>query len=217
MKQKTLLITILLIANQMILAQSRTIIRTEKDYSTNLRLSYNSSIIYPGVRIGTETLLKRTELTKKSKLANTKLIFKDRLFTTNLGFYHHSNFHTNTYITAGYTFRRTKNKGFFTEFCPEIGYSRTFLSGTTYKVNDSGNASIKKMAGYNYALISVGLGLGYDFSKTKSKPFMVSYRVNLITMFPYNSFLYARPTMEIGLTYKPKKFLVCDAKIIKKI
>ena len=44
--------------------------------------------------------------------------------------------------------RRTKSRGFLTEFSPEVGLSRTFLGGTTYKVDDNGNVTIKKLAGY---------------------------------------------------------------------
>src|SRR5690554_8160680 len=86
--------------------------------------------------------------------------------------------------------RRTNQKGLFTEFSPKLGYSRTFLGGTTYQVNENGNVSIKKMAGYNYALVSLGVGLGYDFSVSKSKPIAIYSKINMLTMFPYNSTIY---------------------------
>jgi hypothetical protein len=175
--------------------------------SSNLKISYNSTIIYPGMRVGFEIPLKRIELNKINKSGTEKKIVKDRFLTTNLSFYHHPTFHTNWYLTAGYTMRKTKSKGFFTEFCPEIGYSRTFLGGETYTVNDQGEVALKRFAGYNYALISVGFGMGYDFSKTKGKPISIFYKFNLLTMFPYNSKLYIRPAMEIGIIYKPKNFL----------
>ena len=196
-------------------AQQDTTKIQRQNFSLNLKASYNSSIVYPGLRIGTETMIKRIELTKTKKQKN-KLIFKDRLFTTNLSFYHHPTFHTNTYITAGYTFRRTREKGFFTEFCPEIGYSRIFLGGTTYIVDNSGTVSIKKLAGYNYALVSVGLGVGYDFSKIGVKPISIFYKFNIISMLPYNSTFYIRPAMELGVIYKPKKLLSFNAKTIRK-
>lgn len=184
-------------------------------YASNIKLSYNSSLIYPGMRVGLETPIKRIELLKTNQSGFTKTIFKDRFLTANLSFYHHQTFHDNVYLTLGYTFRRTKDKGFFTEFCPEIGYSRTFLGGTTYQVTDNGDVSIKKFAGQNYALASIGFGLGYDFSKIKSKPFAVFYKFNVITMFPYNNTLYVRPAMEVGIIYKPENFISFNTKVKK--
>jgi len=170
-------------------------------------LAYNSSLIYPGARMGIETPIARTYLTKLLKSGDKKEIVNDQFITANLSWYHHPYFHDNIYLTFGWTMRSTRSKGFFTEFSPEAGYSRTFLGGTTYKVNDNGDITIEKLAGYNYALISVGGGIGYDFSVIKSKPFLVVYKLNLLTMFPYNSTIYMRPAMELGLIYKPTDFL----------
>jgi hypothetical protein len=180
--------------------------------SSNLVLSYNSSIIYPGARFGFEfpvyTIYKNT--VKKSGIR--KDYMKDRFITAQLSWYHHPAFHDNYYLTAGWTMRRTKSTGFFTEFSPEIGFSRTFLGGTTYQVDESGNVTIKKLAGYFYALASVGGGIGYDFSKTKQKPFLVLSKLNLLAMFPYNSTIYLRPTLEIGFIYKPAHFIPLKVK-----
>ncbi len=211
MKNK-LKIILLLMVNTICLSQTVATESYQEKTTSNLKLSYNSSLIYPGMRVGFETPIKRIELFKTNQSGITKTIFKDRFLTANLSFYHHPTFHDNVYLTVGYTMRRTRDKGFFTEFCPEIGYSRTFLGGTTYNVNDNGDVSIKKFAGYNYALASLGFGLGYDFSKTKSKPFSIFYKLNVFTMFPYNSTLYVRPAMEIGVIYKPKKFLSFNTK-----
>jgi hypothetical protein len=206
-------VIILLFTIQRMQAQSGSAQGAKQLVSSNLKLSYNSSIIYPGLRIGTESLVKRIAVTK----AKNKLIYKDRFLTSNFSFYHHPTFHTNTYLTVGYTFRRTRHKGFFTEFSPEIGYSRTFLGGTTYQVGDNGNVSVKKLAGYNYLLSSIGFGVGYDFSKkSNNHPIAMFLKPNIIVMAPYNSFLYVRPTLELGVIYKPKNFLKHSTKNIKK-
>ena len=83
------------------------------------------------------------------------------------------------------------------------GFSRTFLGGTTYRVDDRGNISVVKLAGYNYALITIGGGLGYDFTAKKQLPVSGFAKMNLILMFPYNSTLYFRPVLEIGIRYTP--------------
>jgi hypothetical protein len=213
MIKKTVLLLIFVLSSIVSFAQQDTLQKLKS--ATNLRLSYNSSVVYPGIRVGTETLLKRIELTKYSKNGSNKIIYKDRFLNTHLSFYNHPTFHTNTYLTIGYSLRRTRSKGFFTEFNPELGYSRTFLNGTTYIVDNSNNVSIKKFAGYNYILASIGLGIGYDFSKTKMKPISVFYKANLISMFPYNSTIYLRPTMELGIIYKPKNFLPLNTRFKK--
>lgn len=180
--------------------------------SSNLKLAYNSSLIYSGARLGVEFPVKTTYVNKFRNSGKKRDFIRDLFVTINLSWYHHPQFHDNIYFTSGCILRRTKPNGFFTEFSPEIGYSRTFLGGTTYAVDNDGNISIRKLAGYNYAFISVGEGLGYDFSKTKSMPYLVYYKFNLFSMFPYNSTFYLRPAMELGLIYKPSDFLSIKTK-----
>ena len=192
-------------------SQSADSVRVEKK-SSNLSMSYNSSIVYPGVRVGVELPVQTISITKTKKSGKTKDFVEDRFVTANLSWYHHPSFHDNSYLTVGWTMRRTKQSGFVTEFSPEIGLSRTFLGGTTYKVDDSGNVTIKKEAGYYYALVSVGGGIGYDFSKKKHKPLLIFSKCNVFMMFPYNSTIYLRPAIELGLVYKPQNFLCLKVK-----
>lgn len=175
--------------------------------SSNMVLSYNSSMIYPGARFGVEFPVKTIYITSINRSGKRRDFTKDRFVTTNLSWYHHPAYHDNLYFTAGWTMRRTKAKGLFTEFSPEIGISRTFNGGTTYHVDNTGNVTRKRLAGYYYALVSVGGGIGYDFSKTKQRPFLIFSKMNLLMMFPYNSTIYLRPAVEIGLIYKTLNFL----------
>jgi hypothetical protein len=167
------------------------------------KFSYVSSIIYPGLSAGAELPLLQInkELLKKSKPP----YFKERFVTCNLNWYHHPGFHDNLYITAEWVLRRTHYRGFITEFSMGPGFSRTFLGGTTYQVNDNGDVSVIKLAGYNYALITIGGGVGYDFSMHKNLPISSFAKMNLITMFPYNSTIYFRPVLELGVRYSPYK------------
>ena len=180
--------------------------------TSNLSSSYISSLIYPGARLGVELPVNTIYISKIRKSGKTKDFTKDRFVTANLSWYHHPAFHDNVYLSAGWTMRRTKSNGFLTEFSPEVGLSRTFLGGTTYQVDDNGNVSIKKYAGYYYALVSVGGGIGYDFSITKRKPLAIFSKINVLMMLPYNSTIYLRPVMEIGLIYKPIDFLSLKVK-----
>lgn len=170
--------------------------------SVNLKLLYNSSLIYAGSRLGIEFPVKSFSTTVIKKSGWKKELIKDRFISANLSWYHHPYFHDNLYLTAGWTMRRSKESGFFTELSPEIGVSRTFLAGTTYKVDDAGNVSPEKFAGYFYALISIGGGIGYDFSIKRQKPIMIFFKLNLITLYPYNNTIYVRPAIETGFNWK---------------
>jgi hypothetical protein len=174
--------------------------------SANLTLSYNGSLIYPGARFGFEFPVRSIELTKK-KSSGEKIFIKDRFVTAQIGWYHHTSFHDNLYLTTGFTMRRIQPRGFFTQFSPEIGYSRTFLGGTTYTVDENDEVDINKLAGNNHLLLSVGAGLGYDLEKAKNKPFAIYSKFNALLMYPYNSTFYLRPTIELGVIYKPENFL----------
>lgn len=145
----------------------------------------------------------RNYVKKLKKQGKEKSFTKDRFIEGNLNWYHHPDFHDNIWLTAEWVMRRTSQKGFISEFSCGPGYSRTFLGGTTYRVADNGNISVVKLAGYNYALISVGGGFGYDYFVKKQLPFSVFGKMNVISMFPYNSTIYFRPVLELGIRYMP--------------
>lgn len=169
----------------------------------NLKLTYISSLIYPGVSTGIEFPLQNSKWQGSGKQTLHKSVSKNRLIAADLNWYHHPAFHDNIYLSVEWIMRRIKSGGFVSEFSAGSGYSRTFLAGTTYRVNDNGSISIVKLAGYSYALITVGGGFGYDFSVNKQLPFSTLAKINLITMFPFNSTLYLRPVLEIGIRYRP--------------
>jgi hypothetical protein len=121
----------------------------------NIKLSYISSIIYPGISTGIEFPLHNYYVQILKRQEYIKSFTKGRFISGNINWYHHPYFHDNLYLTAEWVMRRTKNTGFISEFSAGPGYSRTFLGGTTYKVDDNGNISIIRLAGSNYALITV--------------------------------------------------------------
>jgi len=192
-------------------AQNVDSIHVEKK-SSQLTLSYISTLIYPGSSIGVEFPVSTIYVSKSKKHTGVKDFTEERFVTTNLSWYHHPAFHDNVYFSAGWVMRRTKSRGFMTQFSPQVGVSRTFLGGTTYRVDDNGIATIKRLAGYYYALVSIGGGIGYDFSKTKQLPFLIFSKLNVLMMFPYNNTIYFRPVIEIGLIYKPSDFLSLKVK-----
>ena len=167
------------------------------------KLSYNSSLIYPGISTGIEFPFKIVNVQLYKNEKPLKCIRKGKFISGNINWYHHPDFHDNLYLTAEWVMRRTRYTGFISEFSVGPGFSRTFLGGTTYRVDDNGNVSIVKLAGYNYALVTIGGGFGYDFSMMKQLPFSTVAKMNLISMFPYNSTIYFRPVLELGIRYTP--------------
>ena len=178
-------------------------IDTASLHSSNLRAAYNSSLIYPGATIGIDFPVHYITFTKYRKDSTSKSLYKLRFFSASLGYYHHQGFHDNLYILPEWVMRRSKPGPWFTEFTAGLGYSRTFLGGTTYRVDESGNVSIVPLAGFSYAVAAVGFGVGYNYFVTKNIPVCIYSRLNLLVMFPYNSTIYPRPTLEIGIIYTP--------------
>jgi len=62
---------------------------------------------------------------------------------------------------------------------------------------------VVKLAGYSYALLTIGEGFGFDFSVKRHLPFSTVAKMNLLTMFPYNNTVYFRPVLELGIRYNP--------------
>jgi hypothetical protein len=125
--------------------------------SSNLLISYNSSLIYPGIRIGIEIPVYSVNLTKNTNAGRKKSIIKNRFISVNSGWYHHPGFHDNLYFTAEWTMRRTYKDRLFNDYSIGTGYCRTFLGGTTYHADKNGTVNIIKSASYNYALIITGV------------------------------------------------------------
>ncbi len=170
--------------------------------TANIKLAYLGSIVYPGIEVGAEYPLRLLSLTKVKRSGKEKLLQKDRFVSTSLGWYQHKNYQDIVYLQAEYVMRRQNSTGFYTEFLPGIGISRGFVGGTTYQVSDDGNVKVKKSKGYNYAMASLGAGLGYDFARHYTFPAAAYARLTVLTMFPYNSTINVRPTIEIGINAK---------------
>jgi hypothetical protein len=187
--------------------KSRVTLPKEIIKTPNIKAAYLGSIIYPGFKIGAEFPMyaKETTITKKSGSIKVKL--KERFITGNLGFYYHKTFHANWMLSAEWQMRKTRQNGWFTEWATGLGYSRTILDGTTYKVSDAGEVTKVRFAGNHYFLMSIHGGLGYDFMVKKQKPLKLYFKGGLFVLAPYNSFIYPRPTAELGMITSVSNFI----------
>jgi len=180
--------------------------------SSNLKLAFNGSIIYPGFRTGIEYPIQKINVSRYRGKRSVRNFVKYRYLSGEIGYYHHQTFHDNIYLLVGWQMRKQRPHGFFTEFSPAAGYSRTFLGGETYLVDAAGNISLVKGAGYNYAMIAIGGGCGYS-----CRPGISAYfRPSLLTMFPSVNLIYIRPTVELGVICQPKHFLSAHPKVTSK-
>ncbi|MBP7509418.1 MAG: hypothetical protein KA807_16520 [Prolixibacteraceae bacterium] len=172
----------------------------------NVKLGYNFDFINPGFTAGYEHLYKIKNNERKLKSGKIRSSKWESIISGNIGFYHHTGFHDNIYVTFGWAKRRVSAKGFYFDFSPEIGLSRTFVAGTTYNIENPDNIEIKSSSGYFYPLLGLGFGIGHDFSaRNKNIPIMASLNIKGIAMYPYNSFFYLRPIVELGLIYRIKQ------------
>ncbi len=162
-----------------------------------IKISYISTVIFPGASAGAEFILKASPLINRHNPRKLK-VTREQLLTADIDYYHHPGFHDNLYFTAGWEYRRIRTNGYFTELSAGLGYSRTFLGGTTYRVADDGSVSIWHNAGYSYALLTTGGGAGFDLSARGDIPVKLFLDMNVIFMYPYNSTIYFRPLLKGG-------------------
>jgi hypothetical protein len=210
MKKLVFVVLLMLINWQLSLAQKSVTVRKDIDKSLNLKAAYMSNLIYPGFKLGVEFPIYAKEKTRTKGNGATKVKLKERFIATNLSFYHHPTFHTNFVLSAEWQKRKTRQNGWFTEFAPGLGLSRTFLAGETYKQNESGGFEKVNLAGHTYFMASVMGGVGYDFKVKKEKPVKAYLKYGLLILTPYNDFILPRPTVELGVikalsTFKKKK------------
>ncbi len=173
---------------------------------SEFKISYISSLIYPGLSLGAGIRVKGNNNSAGTSRSIISYPARSQHITLNLNWYHHPGFHDNLFVTSEWTFRRTRENGFFTEYSGGPGYSRTFLGGTTYVVKYDGSVSVKKHPGYSYAMITAGWSAGYSFAADRWLPNVISGKISLVAMFPYNSTIYLRPVLEFGLRFNISQF-----------
>lgn len=163
-----------------------------------VKIAYTGSLIYPGFSTGAEILLKTSVVTGTKNIPEKQSRTRNQLITLNINYYHHREFHDNLFLTAEWIYRKIRSGGFFSEYSAGAGFSRTFLNTTAYRVADDGTVSVLKHPGYNYALITAGGGIGFDFFPGKRVPLQAFTKMDIIGMYPYNNVIYLRPVLELG-------------------
>ena len=129
----------------------------------NFLFSTNSK----GWQMGIGKLLKQKEIHVLKKSGIEKVRTKSRALYGNIGYYYQPQFQHNWSLTAEYALGHAYQNGFYSEFSPFLGVSRTFLTGTTYTVGDNGTVTKDNLAGNWYVTGGFSTGLGVNFEKPK--------------------------------------------------
>lgn len=175
---------------------------------------FTNKLLGAQVGLGKTVALKEKHVFKRS--GKEKINTKSRVLYGNLGYYDQPGLHQNALLTAEYAMTRANRRGFYTEFTPLLGVSRTFLPGTTYEVDDVGNVSIDKNAG-NWTLTGgLGLGLGKSF---ENKPFhplkTISARLVTQVFYPNFRFVSLKPSLQLNTTWELNRLQTLVDKKIK--
>jgi hypothetical protein len=141
--------------------------------------------------------LKQKEIHKRSQ----KVIRKERWFSTNLGFYTQPELHNSLFLTGSYSLKRINSHGFYGQFRPFLGMSKTFLNEESYSVDVNNNVVLNKLTGDFYLIGGLGLGIGKVFSPEKS-PFIRDIQAGFLLQayYPNFRFIALRPAFQVGFS-----------------
>lgn len=200
MNRNSILITVFLLLTPSLLF-SKGVIDSVKTVTLNtpVSISYLGDYIFtkPGVKLSMENTIRQTILKKRS----SKIVLNSIYYPINLSWYNHKGYNSALMLSSGIGYRSLHKKGLFFGSGLNLGIMRTFINGTTYTVDDSGEISTTT-GGYFYGNINISLEAGYDFSKrSKSLPLSSFLKLNGLTQFPYNSGSVFHIMAEIGIRY----------------
>ncbi len=173
---------------------------------TGIKVAFLATPRYPGFDLGIERPYLVTQL-EKTRHQESRYISKTRYLSANLGYYHHPTYHDLFFLRLEHQYRRQGSGGWFTEWAPGVGFSRSFLGGETYSVSDGGQITRKTLAGFNYALVSLSGGGGYRFAKERANPVLIYAKTSVLCLFPSNSNFYLRPVVSLGVVFSSGSFL----------
>ena len=187
-------------------ATAPTIIKTSSLFSTR-SIGFQASV---------EKYFIHKEINKLRKSGRIKTIKKDRFLSLDLGYYYQSGLHHNWFLTGTYSLRRTGKRGFYAEFSPFIGLSRTFIAEETYKVNSNGDVELSHLSGDWYLTSGFGYGMGKTFDTPKSFLLKDIYAKLFIQyMYPNFGFIGLKPSIQVGTSFSLDKLQQRSKRILK--
>ncbi len=156
-----------------------------------------------GFQIGLDQYFIEKIILKQRKSGAIKTIKKDRFLSLDLGYYYQAGLHHNWSLTAAYVLKRTGNRGFYSEFSPFLGVSRTFIAEETYSVDNNNNVTISKLAGDWYATSGFSYGIGQTFNPHRN--FMlkdISLKLFMPIFYPNFGSVAIKPQLQLGTSFQ---------------
>jgi hypothetical protein len=169
-----------------------------------------------GGQVGIGRWLSETERHRLKRSGRDKVIFKDRIVSGNVGFYYQQYLHTNVFLTADYAIIRRHRSGFYRQFTPYAGISRTFLNSATYIVDNNGSVTLDKTAGDWRVLVGFTWGIGKRFN-LPNKPWLrdVSLSVNVPFFYPNFQSVVLKPSVQVGVGFNLTSRRYTFSKLVK--
>ena len=148
------------------------------------------------------TIMSQTEKHIVRKSGREKVVFKDRILSVGPGFYTQKYLHTNVFLTADYAFVRRSCSGFYRQFSPLVGVSRTFLNDVTYTVDASGTVGRDKTAGDWRVMAGFATGIGKQFDSHKPTLLRdVFLTLNVPLFYPNFRSAVLKPSLQLGASF----------------
>ena len=169
-----------------------------------------------GWRMGVGKLLKQKETHRFKQSGVEKIRTKSRALYANIAYFYQPDFQHNWSLTAEYAMSRRNKNGFYSEFTPFLGLTRTFLTATTYTVSDNGTVNKENLAGNWYLTGGFSTGLGRAFDGQKGQPLKtLSANFVLQTFYPSFRFIAIKPYFQLSSTWALPKSPTNSVKIVK--
>jgi hypothetical protein len=140
---------------------------------------------------------------------------RSRFLYANVGYYNQPSLHQNWFLTAEYSMYHILKNGFYTEFTPMLGVSRTFLPNTTYEIGANNVVKQVKFAGNWYLTTGFSAGIGKSFSKPKHIP-LKAINAKLVSQIFYPNFRFfaLKPYFELNSIWEINKIQTVFSKNI---
>jgi len=147
---------------------------------------FGETILHPGIEIGYE---------------NT--FYKGFNYTASIGTYIHQRNHVGLFLSGGLNWRHTFSFGYSPEIGLGLGYLHTWEhGGSTYKVDDDGNVSIKQKYGHPHFMPSIKLGVfGWDLREKTNIPMRINADAIAFGQYPFNNYILPNVALKVGVTY----------------
>jgi hypothetical protein len=169
-------------------------------------LMKNSVLFSPqqiGFQIGLGKVLFQKEKHFFRKSGEEIIHTKNRTLYGNLGYYYQPGLHHHWFLTAEYQFSRVRKNGFFADFTPLLGVSRTFLTEATYSVDVNNNVTKNSLAGNWYLTSGFSMGLGKTFIHNELGGLKTIFgKLTVQTFYPNFNFIALKPYFQIGTIWE---------------